>query len=108
MSCHRKARLAAVFSPPALIIGLILSVFSSEATTRQPTTLSSQQSHELASKPSELVKTEEPSATYLITVVKTGLDFQYSYEGELEVYAGKTTIEATWAPECGDSASVDF
>ena len=60
------------------------------------------------SKPSVPVASEAPSETYPITVVKTGLDFQYTYEGALQVYSDKTVVQATWTPQCGETASVDY
>ena len=97
-----------MFAPPLLIIGALASVTSPEATTYQTTTLPQQHDNGVASEPNTFIASEEPITTYPVTVVKTGLDFQYTYEGELKAYSDKTVIEATWTPECGDSAPVDF
>ena len=45
-----------------------------------------------------LIDTNLPS--YPVTIVRTGLDFEYTYEGTLRAYADKTVVEATWRSEC--------
>lgn len=63
---------------------------------------------EPAEKETKADLVESDVTAYPVTIVKTGEDFQYTYSGELKVYADKAVIEATWQPECGDVAPVDF
>ena len=101
-------RLVAVATPPILIIGGFFSIISPEGTADQSAVVLQEQETEMDSKPSVPVTSKAPSETYPITVVKTGLDFQYTYEGALQVYSDKTVVQATWTPQCGETASVDY
>lgn len=108
---NKRARLTATFAPPVIILGLIgASVVSEEPSQKVAEPQPERIETASAKKVEEPLATEvkAPDATYPITVVKTGEDFQNTYEGELKVYSGKTVIEATWKPECGPAASVDY
>ena len=89
---------------------MLLAVFTPEETASQNATALQPEATETISEAKESVMTEieVPSATYPVTVVKTGLDFQYTYDGELQVYPDKTVITATWKPQCGETTSVDY
>lgn len=80
-----------------------------EVTNEKATTLQSEET-EVISVAEEPVaaEVEVPDATYPVTVVDTGLDFQHTYDGELQVYPDKTVIKATWRSRCGDIAPVDY
>ena len=108
---NKKVRLGTQLAPPLLLLVLLGAVIGSEesgqnAMAPQPTKIEAAAVEQTEKPTATAVKA--PIATYPITVVKTGLDFQYTYEGELKVYPDKTVIEATWTPECGDSAPVDY
>ena len=107
----KKARLGAQFAPPLLLLSIIGASIgggepSQNAIAPQPKRIETT-AVEKTEKPIA-TEVKAPSATYPITVTKTGLDFQYTYEGELKVYPDKAVIEATWTPECGESAPVDY
>lgn len=95
---NRKIRLVAVFAPPLFVLGALSSIVAPGETANQNAIVSQKQSTETASEPSVPVVSEAPSETYPIAVVKTGLDFQYTYEGELQVYSDRTVVQATWTP----------
>ena len=108
---NKKARLGTQFAPPLLLLLLLGAVIGGEESGQNAIAPQPEKIEAAAVEQTEkpiATEVKAPSATYPITVIKTGLDFQYTYEGELKVYPGKTVIEATWTPECGESAPVDY
>lgn len=108
---NKKARLGAQFAPPLLLLWILGASIGGKESSQsviapQPKRIETA-SIEKAETPIA-IEVKAPSATYPVTVTKTWLDFQYTYEGELKVYPDKTVIEAIWTPECGASASVDY
>lgn len=108
---NNKARLGAQFAPLLLLLSILSASIvggesSQNAIEPQPKRIETASVEEIEKPIATEVKA--PSAIYPITAVKTGLDFQYTYGGELKVYPDKTVIEATWTPACGDSSPVDY
>ena len=107
---NRKVAFGMMALPPVLLLGLIVG---SGADSSQQNQLAIVDSGTPATTTPVSTKPAEPSgpvaeATYPVTVTKTGIDFQHTFDGVMEVYPDKTIVIATWTPECGDIAPVDY
>jgi hypothetical protein len=115
---NTRWRRVARLGPPGLIaLMIIVGTFSEEPTfykdqEREPEGVSEAEAFSVKEDQAVSNTLEKPSVdkevdsvpTYPITVVKTGLDFQNTFQGKLKVYPEKTVVEAYWYPECGESS----
>ena len=93
---------------PALLLFILIPVGGGEPT--EPTQANKQATSavvEPVRAEAETSSIETNLSSYPVTIVRTGLDFEYTYEGTLVVYADKTVIEATWRSECFTPAQLN-